>query len=165
MLIGFLKPLEWALPASDKDLPTLEGADAVDSLRRAVRSLTHTFGLNKRVTAEPSEVPEIDPEVISVLEWAAKELRPQEAPEPATPQSAIRQRQQDGLEPAARAIGVMHDLLKTTKRLPTLKEIAELLEVSDRTLRGATYKAFHKAWTIERNSRRCKHHAKAEKRK
>jgi len=178
MLVSHVKALEWVLPC-DSEASTLEAADAIDCLRRAVLSLRGTFGLDgRRIITEPSKVPEVAPEAISVLEWVAAELegKPatpddptagelQEAPEPASGQPSERQRQRDGMEPAARAIGIMHDLLTTTKRLPTLKAIAGLLEVSDRTLRGPAYKAFHKAWKLERNSRRCKHHAKAEKRK
>jgi len=85
--------------------------------------------------------------------------------EPLSDTEEIRQRQHDGLEPEARAIGVMYDLLKTSNRLPTQKAIAEVLGVTDRTLRGNGYAAFRKAWRKERNTRRSKPRAKAEKRK
>ena len=76
-----------------------------------------------------------------------------------------KERQQDGMQPEARAIGAMMDILRTSNKLPTLKEIAKVLDVTDRTLRGPNYAAFHKAWKKERAARNSPPRKKAEKRK
>jgi hypothetical protein len=135
-----------------------------EQLREAIRSYLGFRGYPvAKASPDPQTSTQQTAESPVITPFSAN--KGQGEPQQPLPAKSQRERQQDGIEGEAKAIGVMMDILRTSQRLPTLKQIAEVLDVTPRTLRNPNYAAFRKAWKKEKASRAAKPRQKAEKRK